>query len=603
MVQAAILSIFFVGCSALFGFEDREFGDDPPKGESGDGGSIADGNGLPVRNGDATAGADGGIDAGLEIAAKGGALRFSELSGAGWFEVRNVSSAAVDLAKYRLLTYRATPPPADAGVVNTADYQLQPLPALVVAAGAYALVRQVLPGESAEVALGPEHVSLTGAALFPSRWQNLNVTLLDESGAASDTLRFGAPTGDPLAKEDWQGASLTVPGANDVLARSLQGRDSNQASDWKLVAFETPAAPNDVNDCDKDDDKDGIPDCAEATGRTFAGEDYFAFGARPAKFDIFVEMDQMSTTDPLNIIYREALDTSLRMFASKSMALHMDVGARYDAAPGINPAAYDLGGGNEVPFVQVSSFDLIHSLKPKHMRPRRWNAFHYFVVAADADTGAGGTAELFGNDGVVFFGFYKKGGFTTGDFAVGNDQAQDFSHELGHNLNLRHGGNDDINYKPNYISIMNYLWRAAAPIPGTERAWYDFSACKKTMPTSNNFALTPYNQFFMDFSNGSRAALNEAALTDGVLDYNCNGANETGYSADITREGKIEVLNDFNDWANIKAFVYSPGQKQGGIAGLAAPRRLGSGRTLAWEDTPISYVVSDRGVVVPEAPR
>ncbi|MFI7690035.1 hypothetical protein ACIBQ6_13240 [Nonomuraea sp. NPDC049655] len=29
-------------------------------------------------------------------------------------------------------------------------------------------------------------------------------------------------------------------------------------------------------------------------------------------------------------------------------------------------------------------------------------------------------------------------------------------HELGHNLNLRHGGADDVNCKPNYVSVMNY---------------------------------------------------------------------------------------------------------------------------------------------------
>lgn len=32
-------------------------------------------------------------------------------------------------------------------------------------------------------------------------------------------------------------------------------------------------------------------------------------------------------------------------------------------------------------------------------------------------------------------------------------------HELGHNLGLRHGGNDDVNYKPNFLSIMNYFFQ------------------------------------------------------------------------------------------------------------------------------------------------
>ena len=34
-----------------------------------------------------------------------------------------------------------------------------------------------------------------------------------------------------------------------------------------------------------------------------------------------------------------------------------------------------------------------------------------------------------------------------------------FIHELGHNLGLRHGGADEENYKPNYLSIMNYEYQ------------------------------------------------------------------------------------------------------------------------------------------------
>jgi hypothetical protein len=34
-----------------------------------------------------------------------------------------------------------------------------------------------------------------------------------------------------------------------------------------------------------------------------------------------------------------------------------------------------------------------------------------------------------------------------------------FMHELGHNLGLHHGGDDDISYKPNYLSVMNYSYQ------------------------------------------------------------------------------------------------------------------------------------------------
>lgn len=38
-------------------------------------------------------------------------------------------------------------------------------------------------------------------------------------------------------------------------------------------------------------------------------------------------------------------------------------------------------------------------------------------------------------------------------------QAGLFMHELGHTLGLRHGGHDDVNCKPNYLSVMSYAFR------------------------------------------------------------------------------------------------------------------------------------------------
>ena len=40
-------------------------------------------------------------------------------------------------------------------------------------------------------------------------------------------------------------------------------------------------------------------------------------------------------------------------------------------------------------------------------------------------------------------------------------------HELGHNLNLGHGGGDWTNNKPNYLSIMNYTFQMSG-VPPTD---------------------------------------------------------------------------------------------------------------------------------------
>jgi hypothetical protein len=47
------------------------------------------------------------------------------------------------------------------------------------------------------------------------------------------------------------------------------------------------------------------------------------------------------------------------------------------------------------------------------------------------------------------------------------EQAGTLMHEFGHNLNLDHGGADGLNYKPNYLSIMNYAFQTRG-IPPTD---------------------------------------------------------------------------------------------------------------------------------------
>ena len=46
-----------------------------------------------------------------------------------------------------------------------------------------------------------------------------------------------------------------------------------------------------------------------------------------------------------------------------------------------------------------------------------------------------------------------------GDGGTDSEKVGTFAHELGHNLGLRHGGSEDINYKSNHLSIMNYFFR------------------------------------------------------------------------------------------------------------------------------------------------
>jgi hypothetical protein len=73
---------------------------------------------------------------------------------------------------------------------------------------------------------------------------------------------------------------------------------------------------------------------------------------------------------------------------------------------------------------------------------------HYAVGPND---GLGGQSKA-----VQSSDFYVAAGHLNNNVGTPRQQAIYFMHELGHNLGLDHGGNDDINRKPNYLSIMNY---------------------------------------------------------------------------------------------------------------------------------------------------
>ncbi len=559
-----------------------------------------------------SSGPDGGGDAGYHPPAD---LILSEASAAltpatpAWVEVYNATATAKDLAQYHLRSGVLFDDGGfdGAGTDFALDSRTIAPGGFVVVSGKpfadlYASPQLVLAGE-------PDasfYFTADGGPGF--------VQLVNAEGTPVDALVFGAG-----ATAGWQGAPAPLPsGPADfgrVLARHLDRSDTDTAADWSVCEFATPAGPNDAFDA-TDDDGDGLPDSAERPGGTYAGLPLYDWGARTGQRDVFVEVDWMSTDggngrDPGMEPRVEALDHVRHAFAPHGIAMHFDLGSRsYQDGGELDAGAYDLGGGDEVPWActitmaGVAGATNFYQLKAAHSDLRRRPSFHYVIFGnsiADVSCGgrgATGRAEQGGNDVELALGtrVYKDDTPARVDQVI-NVQAATLMHELGHNFGLRHGGFEDTNYKPNYLSVMNYLYQLdGLPVVGTnegDRFYLLYGGatglCPAGAPTVDNPGQLTQGpgtaDFIIDYSDGSSAPLDQAMLDESKglgragsagVDFNWNGMIDGApVSADIdSADGSAQcpqgttgsgVLKDHDDWsALVLPFAH---QKDGAQSG------------------------------------
>lgn len=304
---------------------------------------------------------------------------------------------------------------------------------------------------------------------------------------------------------------------------------------------------------DPDTDDDQLPDGDEVLG-TLAGLNLPAMGTNPLKKNILLEYDWMD--DNVGCGSHSHRPTQ---------AIVDRVSAAFAAAPVANPdattgivAIHDFGqggaftGGNKIAGATnitggVNGADF-QNKKAVHFAANRNGYFHYVINPHEYtdSPGSSGQAELPGDDLIVSMGcFFSQ-----------NNNSNTIMHELGHNLNLHHGGFVDCNWKPNYNSIMNYRFQ----FPGID------TSCNAL--GSNGEANT------LDYSHGARIALDENNLDENLgvcgapaIDWNFSGTIQNGVVYDLNRTsenpgpgtgvdnsgcgGTLTTLSDSNDWASV----------------------------------------------------
>ena len=500
-----------------------------------------------------------------------------------WFEIYNPTASSINLNNYMVKSYGRD--------WSNATYPLTTftLPAVSIPSGGYAIISG---NYSNRPQIGAQNIKIRNGSITPY-WQERGFIEVLKAGSTVDFIVFGNISVSPTTSGKWNGASIAaLPFSSTSYGKSIvrlypRTADTNTYSsqDWTSVDWVTPAGRNDIRPDTFDIDSDGIPDSAEISGGTFAGIDLYAMGARTSQKDIFIEVDQMNSADPGVIVRKEALQKLVNVFSAKSIKIHFDAGNLFNSEFSVND--FNLGQNNSVvTYEPCVTFDQttcssnisyrrsLYDWKEEYMDLRRRSVFHYALFAnsqlASGAAGSSGVAEFVGNDLIITLGGW---GLTTNSTSNTNKlinfQASTLMHELGHNLGLEHGGNESTNYKPNYYSIMNYLYQLNGldPDPKSITAFQRWRKDKGDgSPALCDLVASPcdsVDQFSINYSDGTSNNLIESGLSESAnigrgansgayADWNINGSlTNTLLSIDLNADSMLSTLTDHDDWSNL----------------------------------------------------
>ncbi|MCX7993373.1 MAG: hypothetical protein N2651_06860 [Fimbriimonadales bacterium] len=277
-----------------------------------------------------------------------------------------------------------------------------------------------------------------------------------------------------------------------------------------------------------------------------------ALGATVGRRDIFIEYDSMSGQRPSQAV----LDAVRAAFRNRQVYVHFIDGGDH-AAPATNWSNV---------WQDYDAFKTQYYGTPaernspnwQHIRRAKRKFVRYCVFAKSyGSTAASGIAELPGDDIIVSLGHSDWSGLKNklpmtwkGRRVTWDDHvAGTLMHEIGHALGQRHGGCDHVNFKPNYYSVMNYLWQM--PQPGYAPSWLlDYSTVAYESLNENDLSEPDG----IGGASGKKVPVGglNGWLADmrGPVDWNQDGdTTDTGVVRDINGDNQHAVLCGFNNWA------------------------------------------------------
>jgi uncharacterized repeat protein (TIGR01451 family) len=308
-----------------------------------------------------------------------------------------------------------------------------------------------------------------------------------------------------------------------------------------------------------DVEMNGLRDTAGNLVMTAAGKaagDFPALGATPCRKDLFIQLNYQTGVGHDHAPRPAALAQVKQAFSDAPVP---------GVAGGCPFAGHNAGGGihlgveidDPLPAESViTNPDGSTSVTPVDcgnlplgaFDPARRPFFLYSVwVHQSAANSQSGLAPCAQRSFIGSLGLWSQGGTV-------QEQAGTFMHELGHVLGLGHGGNDPVNLKPNYLSVMNYSFQMTGIPDGSGVGHADYS--RSRLPTLDEALLDegagilgpaglqtrwwgPQPAFRYWDADGRNGAASPFRPADGPLDWNQNGSINGGtVSVDVNSDGQ-----------------------------------------------------------------
>lgn len=226
---------------------------------------------------------------------------------------------------------------------------------------------------------------------------------------------------------------------HDLTANQVRNLDSGYDGDDRF-------AVSGFGDGDLDGDR--IPDRVELAGICAADGTELLPKTNPCRATIHVQIDHVTGADGLFRPNRTELDRVEVAFDQAPPLAVADCSyPGHDTRPGID---LRVEVDKVLPAGTVVNTDAeFDAVKAVHLEPEL-SPFVHYNPWVESVVIAGKTYS-----GWCCYGVNRKD-FSARIGGTGTNQAVNFMHELGHAIGLGHGGGDGINFKPNYLSVMNY---------------------------------------------------------------------------------------------------------------------------------------------------